>query len=161
MALDTFPRPWNQVVTFLKRYITCDERYKVVYIYNFVILSHLRHHRLKNMPFYLSQTLQNVAHYAKKYRHPLSSLLNHGLIKLLVQTRLAQNNLTWETFVGVAVHQAPAVAHIGDGEVEHSSLDSVGGRVEEWEEDEYEQEETLGGAIASNSPMEGMVGAME
>ena len=119
VALDTLPRLWYQVATFLKRYITCEGRYKVVYIYNFVLLSHLFHHRLINMPFYLSQTLQNMVHYdAKMSRHPLSSLTNHGMIKLLVQRRLAQNNLTWEQFVGAAVHRAPVVAHIGDREVE-------------------------------------------
>ena len=83
VALETLPRLWDQVVTFLKRYFTCEGRYKVVYIYDFVLLPHLRHHRLSNMPFYLSQTLQNMGHYAKKYKKALSSLTNHELIKLL------------------------------------------------------------------------------
>ena len=56
VALETFPRPWDQVVIFLKRYIACEGRYRVVYIYDFVLLSHLRHGRLINMSFYLSHT---------------------------------------------------------------------------------------------------------
>ena len=59
-----------------------------------------------------------MAHYAKISRHPLSSLTNRGLIKLLVQRRLAHNNLTWEQFIGATVHQEPAVAHIADRGVE-------------------------------------------
>ena len=146
---------------FLKRYITCEGRYKVVCIYDFVLLSHLQHHRVINMPFYLSQTLQNMPHYAKNSIHPLSYLTNHGLIKLLVQIILAQNNLTWEQFVGVAVHHAPIVAHIGDREVKQSSLDSTGGRDEELEEGEYGQEENSEGEAVTENPMEEMVGAIE
>ena len=71
-----------------------------------------------------------MAHYANISRHPLSSLINHGLIKLLVQRRLAQNNLTWEQFLGVLVHQEPVVAHIGGREVEQRSSDSARGRDE-------------------------------
>ena len=95
VALETLARPWDQVVIFLKRYITYEERYKVFYIYDFVLLSHLRHHRIINMSFFLSQNLKNMAHYAKASRHPLSSLINHWLIKLLIQRCLSQNNLTW------------------------------------------------------------------
>ena len=104
VALETLPRPWDQVTIFLKRCITYEGRYKVVYIYDFFLTSHLRHHRLINMPFFLSQNLQNMAHYAKTSRHPLSSLTNNGFIKLLVQRCLAHNNLTWEQFVGVGLH---------------------------------------------------------
>ena len=141
VALETSPRPWDQVTIFLKRYITCEGIYKVVYIYEFFLLSHLQHHILINMPFYLSQTLQNMAHYSKNSRCPLSSLTNHELIKLLVQRCLAQNNLTWEQFVWVGVHHAHGVAHIGDREVEQSSSDLAGGRNEELEEGQDEKEE--------------------
>ena len=81
------------------------------------------------MPFYLSHILQNMAHYVRNSRHLLSSITNHGLIKLLVQRGLAQNNLTWEQFVGAAVHQALAVAHIVGRRVKQSSLYLAGGRV--------------------------------
>ena len=56
----------------------------VVYIYVFILLFHLRHGRLLNIPFYLLRTLQNMAHYVKTSRHPLTSVTNDGLIKLLV-----------------------------------------------------------------------------
>ena len=96
-------------------------------------------------------------HYVTNCRHPLSSIRNHGLIKLLVQRYLSQNNLTWEHFVGVGVHQEPAIAHIGDRVVEQSYLGSARGRDEELEEGEDEQEENLGGVVAVQNPMEEMV----
>ena len=33
IVLDMLPRPWDQVVIFLKSYIACEGRYRVVYIY--------------------------------------------------------------------------------------------------------------------------------
>ena len=71
------------------------------------------------MPFYLLRTLQNMAHYVKTSRHPFSSVTNHGLqLKLLVQRSLAKHSLTWDQFVvGVGVHWAPTVGHIGEREV--------------------------------------------
>ena len=58
----------------------------------------------------------------KTYRHPLLSIINHGLIKLLVQRALAQNNQTWEQFVvGARVNRAPIVRGIEVGYVKQSS----------------------------------------
>ena len=100
-------------------------------------------------------------HYVTNCRHPLSSIRNHGLIKLLVQRYLSQNNLTWEHFVGAGVHYMPAVAHIGDREVEHRSSNLAGGTDEELEAGEDEQEENLGGAVRVDNCMEEMVGPIE
>ena len=102
-----------------------------------------------------------MAHYAKTSRHPLSSLTNHGLIKFLVKRLLAQNNLTWEQFVGVAVHQAPALAHIRGRIFEQRSLDSTWRTDEELKEVEYEQEEYSEGGAVEDIPMEGIIGVVE
>ena len=59
------------------------------------------------------------------------------------------------------MHHAPVVAHIGDREVEHNSSGSAGGRDEELEEGEDEQEENSGGVAVADSPMEEMVGAIK
>ena len=119
IKLETLPRPWDQVAIFLKRYITCEGRYKIEYIYDFFLHSHFCHGRLLNMPFYLLRTLQNMPHYVKTSRHPLSSITNHGLIKLLVQVALAKTYQTWERFiVGAGVNRAPVVRGIEEGDVE-------------------------------------------
>ena len=59
-----------------------------------------------------------MAHYVKTSRNPLYFVTNHGLIKLLVEKYFVRNNLTWKKFVvGVGVHWAPAIGHIGEREV--------------------------------------------
>ena len=52
-ALETLSLPWDQVALFLKKYITYEPRYRVIYSYDFVFLSHLCHGALINIPYYL------------------------------------------------------------------------------------------------------------
>ena len=59
------------------------------------------------------------------------------------------------------MHHALTTTHIRGREVEQSSSYSAGGRDEELEEGEDEQEENLGGVAAEDSPIEGMFGAIE
>ena len=59
------------------------------------------------------------------------------------------------------MHQELVVAHIGDREVEHNSSGSDGGRNEELEGSEHEQEENSGGVVVADSPMKEMVGETE
>jgi len=41
--VNSLPEPWGKVTKFLKRYITYEGRYQVVYFSDFILLSHLRH----------------------------------------------------------------------------------------------------------------------
>ena len=61
IALQSLPHPWNQVAIFLKKYITCEGRYQMVYHSEFPLLSHLRHRALLNIPFYLVNDLHHMA----------------------------------------------------------------------------------------------------
>ena len=71
-----------------------------------------------------------MAHYVKTSRHILSSVTNHGLIKILVQRTLAQHNLTCEQFLpGVGVHQAPTVSGVGEERSNGSPQIQLGGGV--------------------------------
>ena len=98
--------------------------------------------------------------YGKTSRHPLSSVTNHGLIKLLVQIYLARHNLIWEKFLAIVrVHWAPAIGHIGDREVKWSSSGLAGGRGEELEEGVDDQEEDSGEDVETTNPIEDMVQA--
>ena len=125
------PRPYDQVVVFLNKNITCEGRYQIVYIFEFILLSHLCHGRLLNIPFYILRSLQIMAQYVKASRHPVSSLTNHGLIKLLVLRALAHQNLTWEQFFPRArVDREPVleIEGIGEESDEPISSGSTGGR---------------------------------
>ena len=87
-TLESLPHSWKQVSIFLKKYITCEGRYKVVYNDDFILLSHLLHGILVKMPYYLLKTQQNMAHYARRARVLVTCITNHGLIKWLVDRAL-------------------------------------------------------------------------
>jgi len=68
--VNSLPEPWGKVAEFLKRYITCECRYQVVYFFDFILLSHLRHQKLINIPYYLLQSLHNMVCFVKKSKNP-------------------------------------------------------------------------------------------
>ena len=92
IALQSLPRPWDQVAVFLKKYITCEGRYHTIYYSELPLLSHLRHRALLNIPFYLFNDLHQMAGFVRKAKHPNSSLTHHGLLKLIILWALAQQN---------------------------------------------------------------------
>jgi hypothetical protein len=70
VRLSSFPPPWMKVAKFIKHYLTCKGRYQVVYQSDFVLLSHLRHVRLVNIPYYLLGCIKNMPHYCKRLKIP-------------------------------------------------------------------------------------------
>jgi hypothetical protein len=93
VRLSSLPPPWPKVTEFVKHYLTCEGRYQVVYQYDFVLLSHLRHARLVNIPYYLLGCLRNMSHYCKQAKNPALSLTHHRLVQLLIQKGFSQQNL--------------------------------------------------------------------
>jgi hypothetical protein len=68
--VSSLPEPWGKVSEFVKRYITSEGRYQVVYFSDFVLLSHLRHQKLINIPYYLLHCLHNMAHLSRNPSTP-------------------------------------------------------------------------------------------
>ena len=60
IVLQSFPQLWNQVVIFLKKYITCEGMYQTVYNSEFPLLYHLHHKVLLNIPYYLLNDLYHM-----------------------------------------------------------------------------------------------------
>jgi hypothetical protein len=69
--------------------ITTDQ---VVYQHDFLLLSHLRHNRRVNIPYYLLGCLKNMVHYCRKAKDPTLSLTHHCLVQLLIQRGFSQQN---------------------------------------------------------------------
>jgi hypothetical protein len=90
--VNSLPEPWGKVSEFLKRYITCEGRYQVVYFSDFILLSHLRHQKLINIPYYLLQSLHNMARFVKKSKSPKNCVSNHRLIGLLIRRGMGISN---------------------------------------------------------------------
>jgi hypothetical protein len=92
VRLNSLPPPWSKVAKFIKHYLTYEGRYQVVYQHDFILLSHLRHNILVNIPYYFLGCLKNMLHYCKKDKDPTLSLTHHRLVQLLIQKGFAQQN---------------------------------------------------------------------
>jgi hypothetical protein len=92
VQLNSLPPPWPEVARFIKHYLTCEGRYQVVYQHDFLLLSHLRHNRRINIPYYLLGCLKNMAHYCRKAKDPTLSLTHHRLVQLLINRGFEQQN---------------------------------------------------------------------
>lgn len=92
MGLHSLHPPWPKVTEFIKHYLTCEGRYQVVYQHEFVLMSHLRHGRLVNIPYYLLGCIRNMSYYCRRVKFPLLSLTHHRLYQLLIQRGFAQQN---------------------------------------------------------------------
>jgi hypothetical protein len=92
VQLSSLPPPWPEVARFIKHYLTCEGRYQVVYQHDFLLLSHLRHNRRVNIPYYLLGCLKNMAHYCRKAKDPTLSLTHHRLVQLLIHRGFSQQN---------------------------------------------------------------------
>jgi hypothetical protein len=92
VQLSSLPPPWPGVARFIKHYLTCEGRYQVVYQHDFLLLSHLRHNKRVNIPYYLLGCLKNMAHYCRTAKDPTLSLTHHRLVQLLIQRGFAQQS---------------------------------------------------------------------
>jgi hypothetical protein len=92
VQLNSLPPPWPEVARFIKRYLTCEGRYQVVYQHEILLLSHLRHNRWVNIPYYLLGCLKNMVQYCRKENDPTLSLTHHRLVQLLIQKSFDQQN---------------------------------------------------------------------
>jgi hypothetical protein len=92
VQLSSLPPPWPEVARFIKHYLTCEGRYQVVYQHDFLLLSHLRHNRWVNIPYFLLGCLKNMAHYCRRAKDPTQSLTHHRLVQLLINRGFEQQN---------------------------------------------------------------------
>jgi hypothetical protein len=92
IQLSSLPPPWPGVTKFIKHYLTCEGRYQVVYQHELLLLSHLRHNRHVNIPYYLLGCLRNMVPYCRKEKEPTLSLTHHRLCQLLINRGFQQQN---------------------------------------------------------------------
>jgi hypothetical protein len=92
VQLSSLPPPWPEVARFIKHYLTCEGRYQVVYQHDFLLLSHLRHNKRVNIPYFLLGCLKNMAHYCRREKDPAQSLTHHRLVQLLINQGFEQQN---------------------------------------------------------------------
>jgi hypothetical protein len=93
--------PWRDVVFFIQKYLTCEGRYSLIFLYHILMLQHIKDkHKRVNMHFYLLKILTKMAMVVRK--NPPNKdrfLYHHALVKILVLHKLEELNQTWQQFL--------------------------------------------------------------
>jgi hypothetical protein len=67
--------------------------YQVVYQHDFLLLSHLRHNRRVNIPYFLLGLIkEHGAYYCRRAKDPTQPLTHHRLVQLLINQGFEQQN---------------------------------------------------------------------
>ena len=92
--------PWDEVVYIVQKFITCEGRFSIVYLYHIKLLQHLKGECEINMPYFLLQSLTKMAKAVqRRQKDKMTSLFHCGLIKIIIQHELQRKNLTWSGFL--------------------------------------------------------------
>jgi hypothetical protein len=91
--------PWDELAYLIQKFITCEGRFNIIYLYHIKLLQHLRGDCEINMPYFLLQSLSKMAKTVQKQdRNTRRSLYHCGLIKMIVKNELLKQNMNWQQF---------------------------------------------------------------
>ena len=99
------PRVWLKqefwdLLYLVQKYVTCEGRFALTFIYHLRLLSHLVKDQKLSLPFYFLKSLTKMASKCKGHGDiPESYLFHHGLIKMLVVHELRRFGHSWEQFL--------------------------------------------------------------
>jgi hypothetical protein len=91
--------PWDELAYLIQKFITCEGRFNIIYLYHIKLLQHLRGDCEINLPYFLLQSLSKMARTVQKQdRNTGRSLYHCGLIKMIVKNELLKQNMNWQQF---------------------------------------------------------------
>jgi hypothetical protein len=91
--------PWDELAYLIQKFITCEGRFSIIYLYHIKLLQHLKGDCEINMPYFLLQSLSKMAKTVQKQdRNTVRSLYHCGLIKMIVKNELLKQNMNWQQF---------------------------------------------------------------
>jgi hypothetical protein len=91
--------PWDELTYLIQKFITCEGRFSIIYLYHIKLLQHLRGDYEINMPYFLLQSLSKMAKTVQKQgRNTEKSLYHCGLIKMIIKNELQKQNVIWQQF---------------------------------------------------------------
>jgi hypothetical protein len=92
--------PWDEMVYILQKFVTCEGRYSIVFLYHIKILLHLKGQCTISLPYFLLQSLTKMSKTIQKQKgNEDKSLCHFGLIKILIESELQRRGITWEGFL--------------------------------------------------------------
>jgi hypothetical protein len=84
----------------ITRLITCEGRYSTFKACHFRLMAHFLFNKPLNFPFYFLKSLEKMSSQVRKnVTNPHNSLFHHGLIKLLILTKLEKHRQSWDAFI--------------------------------------------------------------
>ena len=88
------------MVYILQKFITCEGRYSIVYLYHIKLLLHLKKQCVISLPYFLLQSLTKMSKTIQKQKgNEDKSLYHFGLIKILIEHELQRRGKTWKEFL--------------------------------------------------------------
>ena len=83
---------------------TCERRFSRIYAYHIRLLMHFTIQKPLNMCNYLCRSLAKMSERIQmKNKEHYPSLFHHSLIKIIVLHQLTKKNMTWESFLEIAL----------------------------------------------------------
>jgi hypothetical protein len=80
---------WDELTYLIYKFISCEGRLSIVYLYHIKLLQHLNSDCEINMPYFLMQSLSKMAKFVQKQRrNTKKSIYHYGFIKMIITHEL-------------------------------------------------------------------------
>jgi hypothetical protein len=93
-------KEWHTALLIIHRYITCEGRFSLVYLYHIRLLIHINGDYPLNLPYFLLKSLSKMS--KRVQSHPATtkgSLFHQGLIRTLVVFSLNEVHKSWDWLI--------------------------------------------------------------
>ena len=96
------PRIWvkqefRDLIYLIQKYISCEERFAMVFLYHLRLLAHLVKDDRLSLPFYFLKSLTKMASNFKGLGETVDTYLFHqGLINILIMHELQRMGRSWD-----------------------------------------------------------------
>jgi hypothetical protein len=97
MPISTLKPRWHNLLVIVNQFVTCENRYGLVFLYHLRLFMNFMGYPL-NMPHYFLHSLYRMYKRFKREKDN-SSLLHHGLIRLIVVHHLNLHGDNWQAFL--------------------------------------------------------------
>jgi hypothetical protein len=93
-------KEWHTALLIIHKYITCEGRFSLVYLYHIRLLIHINGDYPLNLPYFLLKSLSKMS--KRVQSHPTTakgSLFHQGLIKTLIISSLNEVQRPWDWLI--------------------------------------------------------------
>ena len=92
--------PWDEMVYIIQKFVTCEGRYSIAFLYHIKLLLYLKGQCTISLPYFLLQSLTKMSKTIQKRKGNEDKILCHfGLIKILIEFELQRRGKTWKEFL--------------------------------------------------------------